>query len=36
VKHPLFVFALGFATYWGMQHFLGIGNTGRRTPITRG
>jgi hypothetical protein len=31
---PLFAFALGFGTYWAMQHFLGIGNTGRRTPVT--
>lgn len=21
--------AVGFILYWGMQHFLGIGNTGR-------
>ena len=27
--HPVFVFLLGFGAYWAMQHFGGIGNTGR-------
>jgi hypothetical protein len=27
--HPVFVFLLGFGSYWAMQHFLGIGNTGK-------
>jgi hypothetical protein len=25
----VFMFLLGAASYWGLQHFTGIGNTGR-------
>lgn len=29
MRFSLFSFVLGAAAYWGMQHFLGVGNTGR-------
>jgi hypothetical protein len=29
VRFSLFSFALGIVAYWGVQHFTGIGNTGR-------
>lgn len=28
-RSPLFWWALGIATYWGFQHFTGMGNTGK-------
>jgi hypothetical protein len=29
MRFSVFSFALGVAAYWGVQHFLGVGNTGR-------
>jgi len=29
VRFSLFSFLLGVGVYWGVQHFTGIGNTGR-------
>jgi hypothetical protein len=31
-KSPLFWFALGAAAYWGVQHFSGVGKTGKPKP----
>lgn len=27
--HPVFMFLLGFGSYWALQHFTGFGNTGK-------
>jgi len=29
MRFSLFSFVLGAAAYWSVQHFLGVGNTGR-------
>lgn len=29
MRFSLLSFALGFGAYWGIQHFTGIGNTGK-------
>lgn len=29
MRHPLFWFAAGAASYWAFQHFTGKGNTGK-------
>jgi hypothetical protein len=31
MRISLFWVAVGFASYWAMQHVTGIGNTGRKT-----
>lgn len=30
-SHPVFMFLLGFGTYWAVQHFTGFGNTGKKS-----
>lgn len=29
MRHPAVWFVLGLATYWAVQHFTGLGNTGK-------
>jgi hypothetical protein len=31
MRFSLVSFALGFAAYWGWQHFTGMGNTGKKS-----
>ncbi len=30
-RSPLFWFVAGLATYWAVQHFTGVGKTGKTT-----
>jgi hypothetical protein len=35
-KSPIFWIAVGAGLYWGVQHFTGVGNTGKGRPASAG